>query len=153
MATVADEKEHGLSAVWLLLGQERLKRKYRTRLEAHDFLMEHGLPFKAMTALSGAMRIDLTKEGAAVFGLEPRTIARRKRANRLEKGEAAMLFRIAEVVDKAVDAFDDKDRAMRWLQKPCRALNNKAPLHLMRDDIGRSLVEEVLGQIKFGLYS
>jgi putative toxin-antitoxin system antitoxin component (TIGR02293 family) len=106
-----------------------------------------------MTALSDAMHIDLSKEGSAVFGLEPRTIARRKQANKLEKGEAAMLFRIAEVVDKAIDAFDDRDKAVRWLQKPCRALSNKIPLHLMRDDIGRSLVEEVLGQIKFGLYS
>lgn len=51
------------------------------------------------------------------------------------------------------EAIDDFEKAFRWLGKPCKALNNKTPLSLLNDDVGRKQVKEVLGQIKYGLFS
>ncbi len=154
MPAIAEKvKLHGLAATWHLLGQDRLYEKYQTRLAAFNYLNAHSLPFNAMKSLSGVVRVELRKEGTKVFGLEQRTILRRSKAARLPHEEASALFRIAEVVVKAIDAFDDQDKAIRWMRKPCRALENNVPLFLLRDDVGRGLVEDVLGQIKYGLYS
>lgn len=147
------EKSHGLAAIWHILGQDRLHDKYQTRLEAHDYLVTHGLPFTAIKSLSGVIRVDLYKDGEEVFGLGGKTIQRRALKHRLPTEEATMVFRFAEVVLQAIDAFDDREKAVRWMRKPCRALNNKIPLFLLHDDVGRGLVEDLLGQIKYGLYS
>lgn len=155
MSVITDEekKMHGLAAIWHILGQDRLHEKLQTRLEAHDYLMSHGLPFSAIKSLSGVIHIDLNKKSEEVFGLGYKTIQRRAQKHHLPWKEATMVFRIAEVVIQAIDAFGDRDKAVRWINKPCRALNNKTPVALINDDVGRGLVEDVLGQIKYGLYS
>ncbi len=155
MSVTIEEKNkiHGLAAIWHILGQDRLYGKVQTKLAAHDYLLAHGLPFTAIKSLSAIIHVDLKKEGKAVFGLGGKTIQRRALKHHLSTDEATMVFRFAEVVFQAIDAFGDREKAVRWMRKPCKALNNKTPLFLLQDDIGRGLVEDVLGQIRYGLYS
>lgn len=147
------EESYDLTGVCHILGQKRLCKRWQSRFDARNYLVSNGLPFNALKSLSAFVHTDLRKEGRVVFGLGEKTISRREKEHKLKFKEASMVFRMAEVVFQAVDAFDDKEKAVRWLNKPCRVLNNEIPLRLLHDDVGRGLVEDVLGQIKYGIYS
>jgi putative toxin-antitoxin system antitoxin component (TIGR02293 family) len=153
---VSKESLPGISMVWIVLGykvKSGIVKKANTTYEVRNWLLHNNLPFKAVKSLSDTIKIDLRKDGKAVFGLGEKTIQRRESKRYMQDDESTMVFRIAEVVVKAIDAFDDKEKAVRWLHKPCIALNNEIPLYMLRDDLGRKLVEDVLAQIKYGIFS
>lgn len=153
MKMATKQAPQGMEAIWRILGQETSHSKHRTRLEVHDYLLNHRLPFEAIQNLSNVLNIDLFKNGPGVFGIGARTLARRRQSGRLLPQESIMVFLMAGAVVEAVDAFDDIDKAIRWFHKPCRSLRGNIPLYMLRDDLGRGLIGDVLGQIKYVLYS
>lgn len=132
-------------------GQVVLKRRITT-LEDLRQTVQAGLPYHALEAVME--RFGLAQaEVAAVLGVPPRTMARRKRSGRLRPDESDRLIRLARLATQAVQVFGKEEKAAMWMHRPNRALGSQAPLDLLRTDLGAKQVEEVLGRIEHGVIS
>jgi putative toxin-antitoxin system antitoxin component (TIGR02293 family) len=111
-----------------------------------------GLPFSAFEALTKQLEIS-PQCFTAVFGIPPRTVARRKEARHLNPQESDRLYRVASTLSQAVEVLGSIDKARLWLKTPNRALGCEMPLDLLDTDIGTRQVEEVLLRLNYGIYS
>ncbi len=111
-----------------------------------------GLPFSAFLALSKQLEIS-PQHLSAVFGIPPRTVARRKEARHLNPQESDRLYRVASTLSQAVDVLGSIEKARVWLMTPNRALGCEIPLDLLDTDIGTRQVEEVLLRFNYGIIS
>ena len=114
--------------------------------------MRSGLPFSAFLALIKQLEI-APQRLTAVFGIPPRTVARRKEARQLNPQESDRLYRVARTVSQAVEVLGSIDKARVWLKTPNRALGCEMPLDLLDTDIGTREVEEVLLRLDYGIFS
>lgn len=58
---------------------------------------------------------------------------------------------LRRALDRATDAFDDRDKALLWLQDRNIQTGNKPPVSILGTPNGLQIVETVLGQIKYGM--
>jgi len=127
------------------------------RLQATSFAelrdaVRSGLPFFAFLALSKQLEIS-PQHLTAVFGIPPRTVARRKEARHFNPQESDRLYRVASTLSQAVEVLGSIDKARLWLKTPNRALGCEMPLELLDTDIGTRQVEEVLLRLNYGIFS
>ena len=128
------------------------KKVFKRRIVNVDQLRETvkaGLPYAALEALIGKFGL-AREEAAAALHLPQRTIARRKKEQRLQADESDRLLRLARVGAQAVATLGSEEKAVQWLRRPNRALGKRVPLDLIDSDIGTRQVEEVLGRIEHG---
>jgi putative toxin-antitoxin system antitoxin component (TIGR02293 family) len=111
-----------------------------------------GLPFSSFVALTTQLEIS-PQRFAAVFGIPPRTLARRKEARHLNPQESDRLYRVARAASQAVEVLGSIDKARVWLKTPNRALGCEMPLDLLDTEIGARQVEEVLLRLNYGIFS
>jgi putative toxin-antitoxin system antitoxin component (TIGR02293 family) len=78
---------------------------------------------------------------------------RRTRREPLSLDESDKLARVVRVFDHALAVFDSIDRARAWLNAPKKRFDGRTPLDMLRTDIGGRLVEEMLGQIEYGMFA
>src|SRR5258708_27592429 len=84
-------------------------------------LIERGIPFKALNALSDKTGIPIP-ELASVLRIPERTLARRRVAGRLAPDESERLMRVASIFEKAVQFFEgEAGAAVTWLKGPKKA--------------------------------
>src|SRR5205807_2797217 len=155
----------------LLVAQDRRTRKIRPTRHARDawhgssldltavpadkliHLIERGLPFKTLTALSRETGISML-ELSAVLKIPERTLARRRVAGRLAPDESERLMRIATLFKKAVQLFEGEDgAAVAWLKNPKKALSNHSPLEYSCFEVGAREVENLIGRLEHGIFS
>jgi putative toxin-antitoxin system antitoxin component (TIGR02293 family) len=128
------------------------KKVFKRRIVNVDQLRETvkaGLPYACLEALIGKFGL-AREEAAAALHLPQRTIARRKKEQRLQADESDRLLRLARVGAQAVATLGSEEKAVQWLRRPNRALGKRVPLDLIDSDIGTRQVEEVLGRIEHG---
>lgn len=92
-------------------------------------------------------------ELAQALGIPERTLARRKREGMLNSEESFKLLRLARVISRASEVFDDPIAAIDWLKSPNAALGGNAPLYLLDTDIGAEGVFDTLGRIEHGVFA
>jgi putative toxin-antitoxin system antitoxin component (TIGR02293 family) len=90
------------------------------------------------------------KELAIALDLSPRSLQRRRGSGRLARYESDRLYRLARIVAIASEYLGDRERAMRWLKHPNRALGGLAPVAAIDTELGARQVENVLGRIAYG---
>ena len=128
------------------------KKVFKRRIVNVDQLRETvkaGLPYASLEALIGKFGL-AREEAAAALHLPQRTIARRKKEQKLQADESDRLLRLARVSAQAAVTLGSDEKAVQWLRRRNRALGNRAPLDLIDSDIGARQVEEVLGRIEHG---
>jgi putative toxin-antitoxin system antitoxin component (TIGR02293 family) len=128
------------------------RKVFKRRIVSLDQLRETvkaGLPYASLEALIGKFGL-AREEAAAALHLPQRTIARRKKEQKLQPDESDRLMRLARVSAQAAATLGSDEKAVQWLRRPNRALGNRAPLDLIDNDIGTRQVEEVLGRIEHG---
>ena len=128
------------------------KKVFKRRIVNVDQLRETvkaGLPYACLEALIGKFGL-AREEAAAALHLPQRTIARRKKEQKLQADESDRLLRLARVGAQAVATLGSEEKAVQWLRRPNRALGKRVPLDLIDSDIGTRQVEEVLGRIEHG---
>jgi putative toxin-antitoxin system antitoxin component (TIGR02293 family) len=143
-----------------LRGKVRTPRSYVVLLGLNYFdlpsilkAIDKGFTWKTFERF--VKNIDLPAEQVAdVLGIPRRTLARRKVEGRLKADESDRLMRLARVFGSALDLFEgDRDAATRWLTDINIALGRIAPLECARTDIGADEVENLVGQIEYGIFS
>ncbi|TVT49739.1 MAG: DUF2384 domain-containing protein [Denitromonas halophila] len=150
MSTAAAIAPEPLSVDRLLGGRKVLHSQPRTPLDWVG-LIRHGISSTAIDALSKTLRLTQS-ELAAALAIPERTLARRKKEGTLSSEESAKVVRLARVVERAEEVFEDLAAALDWLKSPNAALGGDTPLSLIDTDIGTQSVMDTLGRIEHGVY-
>ena len=87
-----------------------------------------------------------------VLRIPPRTLGRRK-GGRLGPQEGERLMRLVRLVALATEVLGARDKALRWMEAPNRALAGATPMSLLDTDIGTQAAEAVLTRIEYGVFS
>lgn len=115
-------------------------------------VIRHGISATAVDFLAKAIHVTQT-ELASALGIPERTLARRKKEGTLNSEESDKLVRLARVVGRAEEVFEDMKTAMVWLKTPNSALYRATPLSLLDTDIGAESVMDTLGRIEHGVFA
>ena len=90
-------------------------------------------------------------ELASVVGVSEKTIARKKgAAAALTIAEGDRTVRLAQLTLEATRAFNDLEKALRWLRKPNRLLGGEKPLDLIATEPGAVLVRRAVAAVEYG---
>jgi len=112
-------------------------------------LVERQLPASAVQSLVRGGMSD-----AEIYRLivPRRTLAHRiARRQPLSRDESDKAVRVARIATMAERAFQDAGKAWRWLRKPKRRFEGKAPMDLLATETGARLVEEMILQFEYGM--
>ncbi len=114
--------------------------------------IQKGLRFSELETLQNS--IDLPFEQlAAKLSISRSTLQRRKVAGRLSPDESDKVIRYSRLVRQAADFFGDIEKARAWLKHPQYGLGGAVPLDYARTEAGAREVENLLGRMKYGVYS
>ena len=59
---------------------------------------------------------------------------------------------IVEVTARAIEVFGTREKALRWLKAPVRALSDQTPLSLLNSPEGVAQVQDTLGRVEHGVW-
>ena len=130
-------------------------RVMKARVRTADGLGQRvrgGLPYAALEALAERLHAPLAEVGEALR-VPARTLARRRHAGRLTVEESDRLVRLGRIAALAEQVLGDRERELRWLRQPNRALGQRVPLRHLDTDLGVREVEAVLLRLEHGVHS
>ena len=121
-----------------------------TRLAPHAArTIEAGLP---LSFLDNLLALGVSTAEVHELVVKPRTLShRREKGQPLSVDESDRAVRVARIIEQATQAFGDRDKAMRWLRKPKRRFDGRAPMDMLLTETGGRLVEEMLLQVDEGM--
>ena len=90
---------------------------------------------------------------AEIAGIASTTLTRRKRSGTLSASESEHVLRLAALLERAVQVFEDEADAADWLRTPNLALGGVAPLAFADTELGAREVDDLLGRLEHGVYS
>jgi len=150
-ATLAREPLAGMSAASVLGGEPVLHALPRSVLE-WIALVRQGISAGAIDAVVRVMGIGQSELSRAL-DIPERTLARRKKEGVLSADESGKVVRLAHVIERAVEVFEDEPAAMSWLKNSNAALGGSSPLSLMDTELGSAAVVSTLGRIEHGVFA
>lgn len=151
MATLRKPRERPMTADRLLGGIAVLKRQPRSLLDWVT-LVRQGLPTSVVDEVTKAVHLTQAELSAAL-GIPERTLIRRKKEGVLSPEESTKLLRLARVMQRAIEVFEDPESAIDWLKTANRSLGGFSPLALLDTDIGTESVLDTLGRIEHGVFA
>jgi putative toxin-antitoxin system antitoxin component (TIGR02293 family) len=114
--------------------------------------VEAGVPVATMTQFVAASGMQLKDLYEVV--IPARTLKHRKaRKEPLTSDESDKLVRLIRVYDQAVRVLGEKEKALYWLSEPKKRFEDRTPIQMLRTDLGGRMVEEMLGQIYYGMFA
>lgn len=150
-ATLAGDPFPGLSAATVLGGKSVLHTLPRSALEWIS-LVRQGISANAIEAAVQVMDMGQA-ELARALDIPERTLARRKKEGVLSRDESGKLVRLARVVERAAEVFEDGPAALDWLKNPNASLGGASPLSLLDTELGAVAVLHALGRIEHGVFA
>ena len=112
--------------------------------------LKAGLPADRVDALTAALGVPVARL-ADVLSIPTSTLARRRKAGRLDRDESERAYRLARLVDRAADVFGSVGAGVEWLKRPQYALGGEVPLAYADTEPGARAVEDLLGRIDHGI--
>jgi putative toxin-antitoxin system antitoxin component (TIGR02293 family) len=111
--------------------------------------IEAGLPVAALQSVSDRYA---PEDKSFVFRVVPKaTLDRRKRTHHLTALEGDLVARLARIWAAAIDVWADDEAARAFLFRPHPLLDGRKPVDLvLGNELGAKLVEDILGQLKYG---
>jgi len=140
----------------------------------HNVLMAHSaaaqkIPFMAalnldLETVESGVSLSALNNFVAASGMQfrdiyevvipARTLKHRKaRKENLTADESDKLARLIRIFDHAVSVLGDKEKALHWLNEPKRRFDGRTPIQMLRTELGGRMVEELLGQIEYGMFA
>jgi putative toxin-antitoxin system antitoxin component (TIGR02293 family) len=133
-----------------------LERKTSSPKVAHPTQLirriQKGLPFSELEALRKKLDLPL-EQLASKLSISRATLHRRKTAGRLSPEESDKVVRFSRLLRQATDLFGNVERGRAWLKFPQYGLGGAIPLDYAKTEAGAREVENLLGRIKYGVYS
>lgn len=116
-------------------------------------LIRSGLPFTALENLVQAVGAS-QGEVAKVVGMPATTLGRRRRNGRLTPTESDHVVRVARLAVLARELMaGDPGAASEWMTTPHRLLGGETPLRHASTEAGGREVEQLIGQLRHGVFS
>ncbi|GEM_PF-6007393 len=113
-------------------------------------VIEAGLPAAVVREFALASGMTMADLGSIV-GTSERTMSRKvANGESLEPAESDRAYRLFDAVARAVHAFGDVEKALRWLRRDVPSLGGRKPIALLRTEIGTRDVQSALDRIEFG---
>ncbi len=150
-AILVREPPKGLSAATVLGGEPVLHALPRSILE-WIALVRQGISASAVDAVVRVIGIGQSELSQAL-DIPERTLARRKKEGVLTADESGKMVRLAQVIERAVDVFENEQVAMNWLKGSNPALDGSSPLSLLDTELGSVAVLNTLGRIEQGVFA
>ena len=125
--------------------------RVRTRVQMIATL-KAGLPVGSFNRLQHALAIR-SQELSGIVQIPARTLARRQKGKYLDIDESERVLRIGSLFDRAVAVLGNAERARQWLKTPQRALGGRTPLDYADTEPGAREVEDLLGQLEYGVFA
>jgi putative toxin-antitoxin system antitoxin component (TIGR02293 family) len=139
------------SASNILGGRQVLHVDPRSAVEWIE-LVRRGIPAPAIDAVLGL--VDLRQgELSRALDIPERTLVRRKKEGVLNCEESGKLLRLARVVERAGEVFEDGSLALDWIKSPNASLGGATPLSMLDTDLGADSVMTILGRIEHGIFT
>jgi putative toxin-antitoxin system antitoxin component (TIGR02293 family) len=114
--------------------------------------VEAGVPVATMARFVTASGMQLKDLYEVV--IPARTLKHRKaRKEPLTSDESDKLVRLIRVYDQAVRVLGEKEKALYWLSESKKRFEDRTPIQMLRTDLGGRMVEEMLGQIYYGMFA
>jgi len=114
--------------------------------------IQKGLRFSELQTLQNNIGMPF-EQLAAKLSISRSTLQRRKAAGRLSPDESDKVVRFSRLLRQATDLFGDMEKARAWLKHPQYGLGGAVPLDYARTEAGAREVENLLGRMKYGVYS
>ena len=111
-----------------------------------------GLPKSALNHFVNTLHTTFT-DVATLLPVSERTLQRYPADKVMNSNLSGHIIALAKVYARAVEVFEEEEKARRWLQKPSRALGGNTPFSLMDTTMGIQAVEDELVRIEYGVYS
>ena len=112
--------------------------------------VREGLPFVVFVNLQHVLDIPAAPL-ADLLGMPLRTLNRRKHEGQFKPEESDRLLRVARVLSRTFDLFEDRAAAILWLKTPEVPLDDVTPLSLLDTEVGAKEVLRLLGQLAHGV--
>jgi putative toxin-antitoxin system antitoxin component (TIGR02293 family) len=90
---------------------------------------------------------------ARLLSVSAKTIERKKPGERFDDTASERLLKLAEIIVLGREALGNDEALQQWLQRPLRPLAGKCPVDMMKNMYGLEMVKQVLGRLKYGVYS
>jgi putative toxin-antitoxin system antitoxin component (TIGR02293 family) len=113
--------------------------------------VKRGVAFREFEQLRARLEVS-TSALAAVVGISPRTLARRRHEGRLQPAESDRLYRIMRLYQRAQEVLGEP-AAKDWLTTPKRFLSGKTPLEFSDTEIGAYEIDQALGRLEHGVFT
>jgi putative toxin-antitoxin system antitoxin component (TIGR02293 family) len=138
----------------LLGGTLVSRRALLSDLEVHEVLLK-GMSGKVLTYVVRHAKILDRGDLLKVAGVSFRTVQRLEATSNklLSSEQSGRVWKFAEILAKAIDVFGTREEAERWLATPAIALDQRRPVDLLASPVGIEMVEQLLGRLKFGVYT
>lgn len=111
--------------------------------------VKEGLPRSAFERVKSVLAIS-TDQLSLTTEISARTVSRRQR---FRPDESERLLRVASAFQKALELFEDIEKARKWFTTPKSALDGMTPLECCDTEAGSNEVENLIGRIDEGVYS
>lgn len=139
------------SASSVLGGEKVLRVDPRSVAEWID-LVRKGIPAPAIDAI--IQLVDVRQaELSRALDIPERTLVRRKKEGVLNREESGKLLRLARVIERAAEVFEDGRAGLDWIKSPNASLGGATPLSMLDTDLGASSVMDTLGRIEHGIFA
>ena len=113
--------------------------------------LDEGLSYAAFEKLKSRLGVS-SRELADATLITQRTLARRKKAGRMQPDESDRLVRMARVFSRAIGLYGgNEDLARAWMMRPRHALGGPSPFEMARTEVGAREVEKLIHQIEHGV--
>ena len=101
-----------------------------------------------------AKRLELSiPDISELLPVSARTIQRYDSKKNLSKTLSEHVISLQCLLDETVKVFENKQKAVKWLKRPCMALNNEKPLDLCDTYQGMTIVSQELIRIDHGVFA
>lgn len=143
--------------VSLLGGDRILRRRVRTRLEAHDLLQEGLTGHTLRHVVDTVASLGASRDGALekALGISLRTYQRRQDDpdGRLSTEQSGRAWKFAEILGRVTELLGSQPAAEAWLEHPAMALDGRRPIDLLSTPAGVEVLETHLTRLEFGVYT
>lgn len=128
-----------------------IKRRAKDSDLSYLQLIEQGLP---VSALERVAELVAPRDAKFKFRIVPKATLARAEKHRLNAHQSVRLARIATVWAQALRVWKTDDAVRGFLFRPSPVLEDKLPIDLvLENELGASLVRDVLGRIEAGTFA
>ena len=112
--------------------------------------IRQGFPFELVEDLAKLSGVPLSE--LVELGVIPRrTLAHSRQNQQFSPAQSDRATRFFRLFLRAKDTFGSEEKAMMWLKRPTRPLQQSAPMALLDTEEGARVVEELLTRIDHGI--